>query len=184
MWGTHSSSVLLSLSSWKARIVVACYLISAIICQQEKQKYHYWFFPVFFSQENSFFSCYYKNWENGSWPVFRGTECLQHHLEPERAAKQLNSTENLPVFRPPFLHSSAREHCTKDSFWWGSSWHPHKLYFPLSPSRDGLHLPSERGQMIFITNEPKPWVRTCITFSMTALAGAKDPDKNLEIIEL
>lgn len=39
--GTPQQLAASFLSSWKARIIAACYLISAITCQQEKQKYHY-----------------------------------------------------------------------------------------------------------------------------------------------
>lgn len=75
-------------------------------------------FPCFLFSREQFFSCYYKSWENESWLVFRGTECLQHHLEPVWAAKQLNSTENLPLFRPsPFctaLHMNSAQKILSD----------------------------------------------------------------------
>lgn len=132
-------------------------------------------FPCFLFSRELFF----KYWEIEYWPIFGGAECLEHPLESvwTNSSKSQSST-----FQPPFLYSSIREYCTK-AFWRGSSWHPDGLFFQLSSSGDGLPFPSERPDDFYYK-----WTKTLRQdmhyISMAALAGVKDPDKSLRIIEL
>lgn len=77
-------------------------------------------------------------------------------------SKQFNTTENLPVFRLPFCAdpcmNTAQKLCDENPA--GIQINYVFSCFPVG--MDCIFL--QRGQMISIINEPKPWGRTCITF--------------------